>query len=164
MAELCFRYARPDEAELLTELRIRDLKMFSDQAVDQKTVEHIHRFYHEKMAQDLCSTLLGYNDRGIYATATVYFYDVIPSNENPRGTVAQITNVWVDQQFRGRGIASEMVRQLLDLAGERADMICLNSSQQAVNLYRRLGFSSKESYMVSYTKQRGGAHEDNSGN
>lgn len=163
MEDLRFRYADLDETELLTDLRIQDLKMFSEQDIDEATVDNIRRFYRCKMEQDLCRTLLGYNDRGIFATATVYFYDVVPSNENPSGTVAQITNVWVDPQFRGRGIASGMVGKLMDLAGERAGMVCLNSSEKAVKLYQRLGFSHRENYMVHYIKKQRAEHADNSG-
>lgn len=148
--ELNVRFAELSEVDFLTELRIRDLRMFSDQEIAEETIANIREFYRKKMEAGQCSTLLGFNEAGVFATATVYFYHVMPSNENPLGTVAQITNVWVDETFRRRGIASDMVKKLMELARDKAGMICLNSSEQARKLYLGLGFQSKDNYMVYY--------------
>ena len=110
----------------------------------------IRRFYEIKMKENACRTLLGYAGRELAATATLYFYDVLPSNENPSGRVGQITNVWVDEAFRRQGIATRMVERLMEEARGEAKMVCLNSSEQALGMYERMGFSSKKGYLVYY--------------
>ena len=127
--ELEYRFAGMDELDFLVRMRIRDLRMFSECA---------------------CRTLLGYAGRELAATATLYFYDVLPSNENPSGRVGQITNVWVDEAFRRQGIATRMVERLMEEARGEAKMVCLNSSEQALGMYERMGFSSKKGYLVYY--------------
>ncbi len=110
----------------------------------------IRRFYEIKMKENACRTLLAYAGRELAATATLYFYDVLPSNENPSGRVGQITNVWVDEAFRRQGIATRMVERLMEEARGETKMVCLNSSEQALGMYERMGFSSKKGYLVYY--------------
>ena len=146
--ELEYRFAGMDELDFLVRMRIRDLRMFSECAAGTKLEDAIRRFYEIKMKENACRTLLGYAGRELAATATLYFYDVLPSNENPSGRVGQITNVWVDEAFRRQGIATRMVERLMKEA--RGEMVCLNSSEQALGMYERMGFSSKKGYLVYY--------------
>ena len=148
--ELEYRFAGMDELDFLVRMRIRDLRMFSDCAAGTKLEDAIRRFYEIKMKENACRTLLGYAGRELAATATLYFYDVLPSNENPSGRVGQITNVWVDEAFRRQGIATRMVERLMKEARGEAKMVCLNSSEQALGMYERMGFSSKKGYLVYY--------------
>ena len=67
-----------------------------------------------------------------------------------KGRVGQITNVWVDEAFRRQGIATEMVRQLMEKAASETGMVCLNSSETAVNMYKAIGFEGKANYLVYY--------------
>lgn len=117
--ELEYRFAGIDELDFLVRMRIRDLRMFSECAAGTKLEDAIRRFYEIKMKENACRTLLAYAGRELAATATLYFYDVLPSNENPSGRVGQITNVWVDEAFRRQGIATRMVERLMEEPGER---------------------------------------------
>ncbi|MFQ9072701.1 MAG: hypothetical protein ACLR43_08175 [Faecalibacillus faecis] len=47
---------------------------------------------------------MGYHLNQIISTATIYYYDILPSNENSKGKVGQITNVWVDENYRHLGL------------------------------------------------------------
>ena len=119
--ELEYRFAGMDELDFLVRMRIRDLRMFSECAAGTKLEDAIRRFYEIKMKENACRTLLAYAGRELAATATLYFYDVLPSNENPSGRVGQITNVWADEAFRRQGIATRMVERLMEEARDRLD-------------------------------------------
>lgn len=129
-------------------MRVRDLALFSDRAASEDIIRNIRRFYDDGIREDRCFTLLGFDGDYAAATATIYFYKILPSNQNPQGTVGQITNVWVDEAYRRRGIAAYMVRRLMESARGRAGMLCLNSSRAAVGLYRFLGFKIKDNYLM----------------
>ena len=66
------------------------------------------------MLKDECHTLVGYHLNQIISTATIYYYDILPSNENSKGKVGQITNVWVDENYRHLGIGRYMVEYLIE--------------------------------------------------
>lgn len=88
-----FRKATLDDLDLLVNLRIHDLKMYSQQTISDMTIQNIRLFYQEKLEKDECMTLLGYDQEYLIATSSLYQYRVMPSNENPSGKVGQITNV-----------------------------------------------------------------------
>lgn len=145
---LVYRYASPDDLDFLVQMRIRDLALFSDHGTGEVTVQNIRRFYDDGIRGEQCFTLLGFDGEYAAATATIYYYRILPSNENPQGIVGQITNVWVDEAYRKQGIAAYMVTRLMESARGRAGMLCLNSSGAAMGLYRFLGFRPKGNYLV----------------
>ena len=56
MKEIEYKVLGVDDLELLVELRIKDLKMFSNQKITHSTIENIRVFYKEKMLKDECHT------------------------------------------------------------------------------------------------------------
>lgn len=152
MKEIEYRLLGIENLELLVKLRMRDLKMFSNQEITSSTIENIRCFYKEKMLKDECYTLVGYHSNQIISTATIYYYDILPSNENPKGKVGQITNVWVDENYRHLGIGRYMVGYLLKHYQKDVGMICLNSSNEGMNMYLHLGFEKKDNYLIYKNK------------
>ena len=130
MKEIEYKVLGVDDLELLVKIRIKDLKMFSNQKITNSTIENIRVFYKEKMLKDECHTLVGYHLNQIISTATIYYYDILPSNENSKGKVGQITNVWVDENYRHLGIGRYMVEYLIENYQKDVGMICLNSSKE----------------------------------
>ena len=114
MKEIEYKLLGVDDLELLVKIRIKDLKMFSNQKITNSTIENIRVFYKEKMLKDECHTLVGYHLNQIISTATIYYYDILPSNENSKGKVGRITNVWVDENYRHLGIGRYMVEYLIE--------------------------------------------------
>ena len=126
--------------------------MFSNQKITNSTIENIRVFYKEKMLKDECHTLVGYHLNRIISTATIYYYDILPSNENSKGKVGQITNVWVDENYRHLGIGRYMVEYLIENYQKDVGMICLNSSKEGMNMYLHLGFKKKDNYLIYRNK------------
>lgn len=143
-----YRELTIDDLELLVKLRIRDLQMFSNQKIEDTTIQAIRHFYQECLQKKECHTLVGYQDKQILASATLYYYDILPNNENPRGKVGQITNVWVDENYRHQGIATYMIQYLIKQYRHEVGMICLNSAKKAVSLYQKIGFVHKDNYLI----------------
>ena len=152
MKEIEYKVLDLEDLELLVKLRIKDLKMFSNQEITHSTIENIRCFYKEKMLKDECHTLVGYHLNHIISTATIYYYDILPSNENPKGKVGQITNVWVDENYRHLGIGRYMVKYLIEYYQKDVGMICLNSSKEGMNMYFHLGFEKKDNYLIYKNK------------
>ena len=61
MKEIEYKVLGVDDLELLVKIRIKDLKMFSNQKITNSTIENIRVFYKEKMLKDECHTLVGYH-------------------------------------------------------------------------------------------------------
>lgn len=145
---LNFRFGNISDLDILVELRIRDLKMFSNLNIGEETKIKIREFYQKGIENDTCFTLLGFDKELLVASGTLYLYSTMPSNENPFGVMGQLTNIWVDDKYRKNGYASMIVKELLAKAEGKCGAVCLNSSKEAINLYQKLGFKPKEKYMV----------------
>ena len=48
------------------------------------------------MLKDECHTLVGYHLNQIISIATIYYYDILPSNENPK------RKSWTNNECLGR--------------------------------------------------------------
>ena len=143
-----FRYATISDLDFLVELRIRDLKMFSNQNINQDTINNIKKFYQNGIKSQTCFTLLGFDNDNFVASGTLYLYNIMPSNENLLGRVGQLTNIWVKEEYRHQGISTKVVKELIALKKDECGMVCLNSSHEAKALYQKIGFKTKENYMV----------------
>ncbi|WP_294580279.1 GNAT family N-acetyltransferase [uncultured Thomasclavelia sp.] len=145
-----FYQAKKENIDLLVKIRVRDLEMFSNQKIELETIKNIRRFYLNKLNDHSLITLLCYKNRELIGSGTIYFYDVIPSNINSKGIMGQITNVYIDENYRHQGIGTMLIRQLLELAQPRCNVVCLNSSKEALKLYQKCGFEFKDRYMIKY--------------
>lgn len=141
---LQYRKATIYDLELLVSIRKRDMMMFSSIPITDEVTTNIRNFYKEKLESNEILTLLGYNKDILIATASIYYYHILPSCSLPRGLVGQISNVWVDDNYRRQGIASKMIKYLED--NSDVDMICLNSSTHV--FYEKLGYQLKDNYFV----------------
>lgn len=145
-----FRRASLDDLELLVGIRLHDLQMFSNQPIQTQIIQNIRQFYQEKLSQHSCETILGYDQEYLIASASLYQYQVLPSHQNPTGYVGQLTNVWVHDDYRHQGLATQMIDYFISRYKGKVGMICLNASHDGMQLYQKLGFIKKENYFVMH--------------
>jgi ribosomal protein S18 acetylase RimI-like enzyme len=89
------------------------------------------------------------SDRVIEGTLTLVIVTM------PTGRRALIEDVVVDAPFRGRGVASALVRQALEIADtagcQAVDLTSRPSRVEANALYARLGFARRETNVYRYS-------------
>lgn len=151
--KIVYRIATMEELDFLIELRKKELALFSDVPLSPKTVEKTYFFYQDKMKKKECFTILGYDDTLLVTTGTVYFYDTMPSNNNHSGKTGYITNIWTKEEYRGNGLASDIMDQLMILSKQSCGILCLNASDEAKSLYTRKGFVCNDKNMVYQWKK-----------
>ncbi len=145
---ITYKHAGINDIELLVELRIKELAMFSDIPLSKEAISQIRRFYQDKMNNNNCLTILAYDKDLLVSTGTIYYYDTLPSNNNPIGITGQITNIWTHPNYRRMKIASNIMYQLMDYSKDRCGLFCLNSSDEGVTLYHSIGFVHNEKHMI----------------
>lgn len=68
--------------------------------------------------------------------------DELPSPDNPSGRCAYLMNIYVREEYRGRGIGHAIVRWLVEKARESGcDKIWLETTERARPLYKDIGFN-----------------------
>jgi ribosomal protein S18 acetylase RimI-like enzyme len=92
---------------------------------------------------------LAIEDNRIISTVILCMYNVIPKLNNITGKVGYIFNVYTLKEYRGRGLAKELMNKTVETAKSMGvKEIYLNGEEKAIPLYRRLGFECVNREMV----------------
>lgn len=84
----------------------------------------------------------------IISTCGVCFYQLPPSFKNPTGRNAYIVNVYTEQQYRNRGIATKLLKMTLDGVKQLGfKVVRLHASEEGKSIYKKIGFIASEGYM-----------------
>ena len=87
-------------------------------------------------------------DGEIIATSGVCFYTLPPNFSNPTGGVAYITNMYTKDEYRNKGIATELLEMVIDEAKSRGYTVArLHASSMGKSIYAKAGFTDSEGYM-----------------
>ncbi len=88
----------------------------------------------------------------------VYGMITVGSYEAPTGRKTWIEDVVIDQQFRGKGLGREMLRQIIKLLSQETEttlMLTSNPKRIAANaLYKGIGFEYKETNVYKMKLKR----------
>jgi GNAT superfamily N-acetyltransferase len=84
----------------------------------------------------------------IIATSGIVFHQHPPTGGNVTGREAYIMNMYTVAEFRGQGIAGELLRRLIELARDQGcGRVLLHAQSKAKPLYRKAGFVDVDSEM-----------------
>jgi len=84
----------------------------------------------------------------IVATSGICFYQLPPTYSNPTGKIAYITNMYTKNEYRGKGIALNLLKLVVDEAKKQGYKgVRLHASKQGKSIYERFGFTDYEGYM-----------------
>lgn len=111
----------------------------------EETIEYLKRSINNNSS--IC--YLATEGEKIISTVILCIYDVIPKELNDTGKVGYIFSVYTLKEYRGRGLAKELMRRTVEEATERGvKEIFLNAEEKAVPLYNSLGFEFVDREMV----------------
>lgn len=146
-----FRKAEIADIPFLVELRKQQLLDEGSSPVNNIDDELISYFTSSLIDESLISWLAIDNER-IIATSGVCFYRLPPNYHNPTGWVAYITNMFTLNEYRKQGIASTLLKLVIDEAKSRNyRIIRLHASSDGKSIYSKFGFVDSKGYMALYT-------------
>ena len=86
---------------------------------------------------------------GVIGTAGACYFRYPPTFTNVQGKVAYVTNVYIEDLYRKRGIATDLMNEVMEDIKERGcKVIRLHASDQGRRLYEKLGFVDAEGLMI----------------
>ena len=143
-----YRPARVEEIERLAQLRKQQLIAEGQQPACNMDRE-LHAFFMQGMQDDTLVEWVAEENGALVATAAIIFYPFPPSFTNPGGVRGYLTNVYTSPAFRGRGIAGDLLRQLMAEAKKRkVSTLMLSASAMGRPVYEKLGFAGDKSWMT----------------
>ena len=103
---------------------------------------NISQYFIKSFMENTCDIVLAEYDGIIVGIGLVFYYDSVPSLYNPTGKNGHITSMFVDEQYRRNGIASQILGKIINIAKEKeCGALHLSASEEGKHLYEKFGFN-----------------------
>ncbi len=147
------RRATLADREAFVRLRLalfRDLGELSNGAESQTIGATIERYFVEELPPGRFHAWLAFDDTGVaIGSGGLIFVQKPPMPSNDTGREAYIMNMYTAPDWRGRGVAREIVGTVLAFAREAGvSVVRLHASVSGRPVYERAGFKATDSEMV----------------
>jgi len=110
---------------------------------------HLAEYFASAMADGSLVVWVTEVDSEIIATGAVCFYALPPTFLNPTGRVAYITSMYTKNEYRCRGIATELLGMAICEAKARGCRVLrLHASENGRSIYQKAGFIDSDGYMA----------------
>lgn len=155
MSSITYRLATPEDVQQLVELRILmqvEVNGLTNLDVTTAYLDKVIDYFEGAVGTDKYSSVIALEEEYIVAAAGVCFYQKPPSISGGSGIVGYVTNVYTRKDYRGRGIGTQLMRELNDLAAKkRADKLHLGATPDGAGIYKSVGY--QEPRFVSLEKK-----------
>ncbi|WP_069188071.1 GNAT family N-acetyltransferase [Bacillus sp. FJAT-27251] len=142
-----YRRADLNDIEKLVELRKTQL---IDEGLEPNIDidKELSVFFRDKLSEGRLIQWLAEDEGEIVACGAVIFYDFPPSYTNKTGKKAYIANMYTNQNYRGRRLATNLLLKLVEevkLSG--ISRIWLGASEMGRPVYKKFGFKETDEYL-----------------
>lgn len=141
---LTFMWAKPEDIELLTEIRIQVLRAangLSDEVNLNQVEGESKKYFQNGFRENTFLALFVKDGEKIIGTGGISFYQVMPTCSNPTGQKAYIMNMYTHPDYRRRGIGMKTLDILIQEARRRGiTTITLEATRMGKPLYIKYGF------------------------
>jgi GNAT superfamily N-acetyltransferase len=142
-----YRLSIKEDIPLLIELRKRQL-IDEGQNPDVNMDQELVKFFNNHFADNTLVEWVAEEDGKIVGTAAILFFEFPPAFTNPSGIKGYITNMYTVPEYRGQGLASELLKKVLDEARSRnVKNILLAASDMGKPVYKKVGFEEAGDWM-----------------
>lgn len=149
MAKIAFRLATAADVDGLVNLRARFLaEVRGSDASDPGLLLAMRRYFQQAIPAGDFAAFVAMIGSEMAGTAGMVFHTHPPTAANLTGRRGHILNVYTLPQFRKRGIASLLLKKLIEHAqGLGIGRIYLHAMPEARAIYEKLGFEATEDEM-----------------
>ncbi|MCD2478836.1 GNAT family N-acetyltransferase [Mammaliicoccus lentus] len=141
------RKATIDDLNIIVKLRKQQLiDEGSNPIID---IDHdLEAFFTNVITDESLYQLLAVENEEVIATGAIIYYPFPPSYINQSGERAYVTNIYTHPNFRGRGIAQQIISLLIkDAEARDIKKIFLAASPLGKPVYKKLGFEEAPEWM-----------------
>lgn len=144
MSSITYRIATPEDVQQLIELRILmqvEVNGLTNNDVTTAYLDKVIDYFEEFLGTDKYSSVVALDGEYIVAAAGVCFYRKPPSISGGSGIVGYVTNVFTRKDYRGRGIGTQLMNELNELATKkRIDKLHLGATEDGAGIYKSVGY------------------------
>lgn len=138
-----------ENIEILMESRLEMLKAVNKKPADYKFSDQLVQESRKYFENGNYKEVIAFDGERVIGCAGVCFLYVMPTFNHPSGKRAHLMNVYTHADYRKKGIASKMVKLLIEEAKKYgASEISLDASDMGRPVYKKLGFKESEEAMT----------------
>lgn len=149
-----YRKAILEDIDMLAKIRgifLLEVNGLNSEEKRLEIEEANRRYFNDALSNGDFIAWLALDENKIVATSGLSFSLVPPSLICPEGKVAYIMNMYTSPQYRGKGIASELFKRIIDEAKNCGyKKITLNATDMGRPIYEKFGFKDAIGEMVYY--------------
>lgn len=148
------RKATEKDLEALFTFRMEFIKdMRNHEITIPEEFQHsTYEFMKEHLADDSLSAWIAVEEDEIIASVIVSYYQILPVMSNPFGKNGYVLNVFTCPEYRRHGIATKLLKLMLQEAKERnVGKLYLSATEMGMLVYKKLGFEVLTNEMVYKT-------------
>jgi ribosomal protein S18 acetylase RimI-like enzyme len=146
------RAATPRDGRLLAEMRVRSASErheHSSAAELESLMSASERMFAAKLEDGTLLAWIAFDGERAVGSGCLMLLPALPRIGQAVPLDGRVRNVYVDPQYRRRGIALAIMREALaEAERRRVDRLVLGTSDQGRALYERLGFTAKSDEMI----------------
>lgn len=141
-----FRAATAGDVETLVELRKQLVAACGAPA--REVDGELRAYFQRQLAGGSFVEWLGFDNGRAVASATIVFYEFVPSDANRSGIRGYITNMYTAPEHRGKGIATFLLGKLAEEARARGvKRLWLHAAEMGRPVYLKFGFREANGFL-----------------
>lgn len=135
--------------DLNTIVKLRKQQLIDEGSNPIIDIDHdLETFFTNVITDESLFQLLTIEDEEVIATGAIIYYPFPPSYINQSGERAYVTNIYTHPNFRGRGLAQQIISLLIkDAEARNIKKIFLAASPLGKPVYKKLGFEEAPEWM-----------------
>lgn len=146
MSEVIFDTANKDDISELIRLRlayIADDFGSINESERQAMEEQLPDYFERKLGRELI-TFVARAEGRLVAAAYLLIIEKPANPSMPNGLVGEVFSVFTEREYRGKGISTRLMNDMIEYAGEKhLCHIDLKATDEGYSLYKKLGFEDK---------------------
>lgn len=147
--EIIYRNATINDMDFLVESRLDFIHVFKSEADYQLLKNSIQNYFENGFKENQFDIILAEYENSIIGTGIIFYYDAVPSSFNPWGKNAYITSMFVNENYRRRGIATKILDKLIQISKSKGyHVFILQESDMGRALYEKYGFQEGRKGMI----------------
>lgn len=144
-----YRIAEKEDIEQMMFIRLEMLKVVNNLPADYIYSDTIVSESRDYFLNGDQTTVLAIDNEIVVGCASISYMRIMPTFSHPSGKRAHLMNVYTKRAYRRQGIARRMCEMLIKDAWEKGvTEISLDATTSGRPLYKSLGFSDSEEFMV----------------
>lgn len=147
--EIIYRNATINDMDFLVESRLDFIHVLKSEADYQVLKNSIQNYFENGFKENQFDIILAEYENSVIGTGIIFYYNAVPSSFNPWGKNAYITSMFVNDNYRRRGIATIIIDKLIQISKSKGyHVFILQESDMGRALYEKYGFQEGRKGMI----------------